>query len=262
MYYPLPALLIVSPLALLPVVLARIVFIAISAGLFTFAITRDGYGRLPVLLSISFVTAVEFVQWPMLLGAAMLIPGLGWVAVAKPNLGIAMAAYASTGRSLVIMLVSAVLLTAVSLVVMPNWPAEWLRHIRAAAHFVAPVARPFGFLLLAVLLRWRRPEARLLAALACVPHTPSFYDHVLVFLVPQTSREALSLTVLTFAVYFAVAFAPPFHSYQEWGDFVGTATVLLIYLPAVVMVLRRPNEGTSHYLARLAGRIPTPWKRS
>jgi hypothetical protein len=103
--------------------------------------------------------------------------------------------------------------------------------------------RPAGVLLLATLLRWRRPEARLLAALACVPQTPGFYDHVLVFVVPQTTRESLVLAVMTFAVYFAVAFASPFDTFQQWGDFVANATLVFIYAPAAIMVLRRPNEG-------------------
>jgi hypothetical protein len=96
-----------------------------------------------------------------------------------------------------------------------------------------------------VLAKWRRPEARLLAALACVPQTPTFYDHVFVFVVPRTSRETLVLVVLTFAVYFAVAFAPTFTTFQQWGDFVAAATILFVYAPAVIMVLRRPNEGAA-----------------
>jgi hypothetical protein len=244
LYYPLPAVIIVAPLGLVPVVVARIVFSAVSAGLFTLAITRDGFGRLPVLLSISFVTAIELVQWSPLLAAGALLPWLSWIAVAKPNLGVAMAAHASSWRPLTIMLVGSALLVGASLVLLPTWPVEWWHNVRSAPHFVAPVMRPAGFLLLTVLARWRRPEARLLAALACVPKTPTFYDHVLVFLVARTTKESLLLVVLTFVVYFAVAFAAPFSTFQQWGDFVANATLVLVYAPAVIMVLRRPNEGT------------------
>ena len=256
LYYPAPAILIVSPLGLLPVVAARAIFTAISSGLFAYAITREGYARLLLLLSISFVTAVELVQWSPLLTAAMLMPSAAWLAVAKPNLGAAMAAYAASRWVLVVMIVGAVVLTAVSLFVLPTWPREWWNNVRSAPHFVAPILRPAGFLLLAVLVRWRRPEARLLAALACVPQTPTFYDHVFVFVAARTAREALILVVLTFVVYFAVAFASPFDTFQQWGDFVANATIVLIYAPAVIMVLRRPNDGpVPTVIERLATRI-------
>jgi hypothetical protein len=44
-------------------------------------------------------------------------------------------------------------------------------------------------------------------------------------------------------VYFAVAFASPFTTFQQWGDFVATATMVCVYAPATLMVLRRPNDG-------------------
>lgn len=244
LYYPAPAILVVAPLGLVSVVAARAIFTAISTGLFAYAITRHGYDRLLLLLSISFVTAVELVQWSPLLTAAMLLPSAAWLAVAKPNLGAAMAAYASSRRVFVTMIAGGVLLVAASILMLPTWPREWWDNVRSAPHFIAPVVRPAGFLLLAVLARWRRPEARLLAALACVPQTPTFYDHVLVFVVARSAREALVLVVLTFVVYFAVAFAAPFDTFQQWGNFVANATMALIYAPAVIMVLRRPNEGT------------------
>jgi hypothetical protein len=246
----------VSPLGLVGVVAARAIFASISAGLFAYAITRDGFGRLPALLSISFVTAVELVQWSPLLAAGTLIPALGWVAVAKPNLGAAMAAHSSSKRALVIMIGGGVLLTAASFVVMPHWLRPWWQNVRSAPHFVAPIMRPAGFLLLAVLTRWRRPEARLLAVLACVPQTPTFYDHVLVFLVPKTTRESLVLAVCTLAVYFAVAFAAPFNTFEQWGNFVAMCTIGFVYAPAAMMVLRRPNDGPAPaFVERVMGRL-------
>jgi hypothetical protein len=186
----------------------------------------------------------------------MLLPSVAWVAVAKPNLGAAMAAYSLSRQVLVIMIVGAAILVVASLVVLPGWPREWWTNVRSAPHFVAPIMRPAGFLLLAAVARWRRPEARLLAALACIPQTPTFYDHVLVFVVARTARESLVLVVLTFAVYFAVGFAGPFDTFQQWGDFVANATNALIYAPAVIMVLRRPNEGmVPPFLDRMVARL-------
>jgi hypothetical protein len=243
LYYPLPAIILAAPLGLIPVVAARVVFASLSAGLLAYALTRDGYQRLLLLLSISFVTAVELVQWSPLLTAAMMMPALAWTAVTKPNIGVAMAAYSTSRTTLIVMIVGALILLAISFAIQPAWPIAWWKNVRSAPHFVAPIMRPAGFLLLAVLAKWKRPEARLLAALACVPQTPTFYDHVLVFVVPRTSRESLILVIGTFAVYFGVAFASPFNTFQQWGDFVATATMAFVYAPATLMVLRRPNEG-------------------
>ena len=243
LYYPLPAIVLAAPLGLIPVVAARMVFASLSAGLLAFALTRDGYHRLLLLLSISFVTAVELVQWSPLLTAAMMMPALAWTAVAKPNIGAAMAAYSTSRTTLIVMVAGSLILLAISFAIQPTWPIAWWKNVRSAPHFVAPIMRPAGFLLLAVLAKWKRPEARLLAALACVPQTPTFYDHVLVFVVPRTSRESLILVVGTFVVYFAVAFGSPFSTFQQWGDFVATATMACVYAPAALMVLRRPNEG-------------------
>ena len=256
LYYPLPAILIASPLGLLPIIAARVIFAAASAGSLAFALSRDGYARLLSFLSISLVTAVELVQWSPLLTAGMLLPALAWTGVAKPNLGAAMAAYWSSRWTVIVMAIGSAALIAISFLIQPNWAEEWWANVRSAPHFVAPILRPGGILLLVVLAKWRRPEARLLAALACVPQTPTFYDHVFVFVVPRTTRETLALVVLTFAVYFAVAFAPPFTTFQQWGDFVAAATILFVYAPAVIMVLRRPNEGAApRVLEWLAARV-------
>jgi hypothetical protein len=65
----------------------------------------------------------------------------------------------------------------------------------------------------------------------------------MVFLVPKTTRESLVLAASTLVVYFAVAFSAPFETFRQWGDFVAMATIVLVYAPAAIMVLRRPNEG-------------------
>ena len=243
LYYPLPAVILATPLAPLPVVAARAVFAGVSAALLAWAITRDGFARWPLFLSISFVTAIELTQWSPLLTAAMLMPSLGWLAVTKPNLGAVMAAHAESNRTLFILVGGSLALLVVSFAVQPGWVGDWLEKVRSAPHFKAPVVRPFGVVLLLALLRWRRPEARLLAALALVPQTPTFYDHVFVFAVARTFRESLALTVCTFVVFFVIGFNAPLPSFDAWGDLLARATVYLIYLPALVMVLRRPNTG-------------------
>lgn len=243
LYYPLPAVIVVTPLAPLPVVAARAAFAGVSAALLAWAITRDSFARWPLFLSISFVTAVELSQWSPLLTAAMLMPSLGWLAVTKPNLGAAMAAQARSNRALAVLVLGSIALVVASFVILPGWFGRWMELVRSAPHFKAPVTRPLGFLVLLALVRWRRPEARLLAALAIVPQTPTFYDHVFVFAVPRTFRESLLLTCCTFGVFFVIGVNAPLPSFDAWGDLLARTTVYLIYLPALVMVLRRPNEG-------------------
>jgi len=252
LYYPLPAIVLAAPLGLLPVLAARVVFAGGSAALVAYGISREGFARWPLFISISFITAVELCQWSNLQLAAMLIPALGWVAVAKPNIGVSMFAQLRSDKSAVIMIAGALTLTLVSFAVLPDWPRQWIENVRSAPHFKSPLLRPGGFLLLLALLRWRRPEARLLAALAIVPQTPGFYDHVLVFAATRTFREALTLSALTLAVFFGVVFLSPERTLAVWGELVGRLTVWLVYLPALAMILRRPNEGE---LPRSVGRL-------
>lgn len=242
LYYPMPALVMAAPLGLLPVVLARMVFAGVSSALLAFAITRDGFSRWPLFISLAFVVNVELVQWSSLMAAAALIPALSWTAVAKPNIGVAIAASAQSVRSIAIMAGGALLLTGASFAILPDWVSQWLANVRSAGHFQPLLVRPGGFLVLAALLRWRRPEARLLVALAATPLTPTFYDPVMLFLVARTFREALVLALGSLALYFVVAFAAPAPNLEDWGAVVATASVWLLYLPCVFMVLRRPNR--------------------
>jgi hypothetical protein len=52
-----------------------------------------------------------------------------------------------------------------------------------------------GFVALLGLFRWRRPEARLLVALACVPQTMLLYEALPPFLIPRTIGEVVVLLV-------------------------------------------------------------------
>jgi hypothetical protein len=242
LYYPMPALVLVAPLGLLPVVAARMVFAGLSAALLAFAITRDGFARWPLFISIPFMVNVELVQWSNLLTAAMLLPVLGGIAAAKPNIGLGMIAFANRARSIWAMGLGVAVLLAVSFLVLPSWLGFWLENARNAPHVTPLVLRPGGPLMVAALVRWRRPEARLLAALACTPLTPTFYDPTMLYLVTRTFREALILTVATFVLFFVVVFSGPIRTATQWGNIVATTSIWVLYLPCLIMVLRRPNE--------------------
>ena len=65
--YPLPALLLTVPFTLLPLWLARGVFVAIGAGAFAYVVTRRGRWTLYFLLSGAMLWSWIDVQWPPLL---------------------------------------------------------------------------------------------------------------------------------------------------------------------------------------------------
>jgi hypothetical protein len=256
LYYPLPALVVMAPLGLLPVIAARAILGFFSGSLLAWAITRDGWSRLPVFISVSFMVTLELGQWSALYAAAFFLPALGVIATAKPNFGAALGAAAYRVQSYLWLLFGAVLLLGISLVVQPGWYESWLGNVRAAPHFKPHVLRPLGFLLLLAALKWRRPEARWLLALALVPQAPSFYDQLLLCAVCLTSRESLVFAASTVVLFFYVGFNTPQPDYESWGRLVGNGTLWICYFPALIMVLRRPNEGAlPPFLERAVDRL-------
>ncbi len=151
----------------------------------------------------------------------------------------------------------AIALTAVSVLVWPTWPWAWLPNLREATYTIAPVTLTGGGLALLALWKWRRPEARLLATMACVPHTMLPYETLPLFLVPQTWREAC---VLLAGTAFAVALhrtGEPYVSPEAWVAASGGWIIWCVYLPCLVMVLRRPNVGDAPFVDVLLRR----WQR-
>jgi hypothetical protein len=243
LYYPLPALLAVAPLGLLPVLAARAIFAGLSAALLAWGATQDGWQRLPIFISVSFMVTVELGQWSSLFVAAYFLPAIAAVGIAKPNLALALAAGKEGWRPLAWLVGGAFALVVVSLIVQPGWHEPWLRNLREAQHFRAPVLRPLGFLLLLAAVKWRRPEARWLLALSIVPLPPSFYDQLLLAAVCMTARESLIFAASTVVLFFYVGFNTPQPDYLSWGRLVGNGTVWICYFPALIMVMRRRNEG-------------------
>src|SRR6476661_7814404 len=167
--YPFPAVLVGAPIALVPWRVADVLFVMLSAGLLAFAVQRRG--PLPSaffpLIAPPTIYALALSQWSPLLTGAALLPAAGWLLACKPTIG---AAYAAAWPSKS-MLIGVVVFTAISVLLRPSWIGEWWTNIRTLTHPVAPIVLPGGFLVAAALWRWRRAEARLLVALACVPQT-------------------------------------------------------------------------------------------
>lgn len=252
LYYPLPSLVAMLPLALLPLPAARLVFVGLSAGLLTYAVMRDGVHRLWILASGSFFAAVASVQWSPLLTAAFLLPWLAPVVVMKPNIGAALTAATPERRFYAAGLIGGGGVVLLSFALDPQWVSRWLGALQGAPHFTPPVLLWGGPIILVALSRWRRPEARLLLAMACVPHTTVAYEALPLLLVAKNWRESILLAALSLGVLISqfvldtrIYMDAPgaTAAFENWVRTVGTLSVALLYLPATIMVLRRPNEG-------------------
>jgi hypothetical protein len=237
LFYPLPALFVFVPLAWLPAPVAAGVFMAISTALLVFGLTRDGYGRLPLLASVPFLNSVIWPQWAPLIAAAALLPALMPLVLAKPSIGLAAFAARGTWRSGLIC--AAVL--GFSVLVLPSWPLDWLAAIRRHGGLVPLLYLP-GPLVLVALVRWRDWRGRLLAMLAIVPQIS--YDSLLAWLVPQTFRQSAALTLLSWCAVFTWGPANRAGIVSESLSWVSA----WIYLPACAMLLA-PD------IARLARRF-------
>lgn len=235
LYYPLPALLLISPLTLLSETYAQAIFVGVGMGALAFA----GYGS-PLLIACISASAIANVitgQWSSLITASALIPVLGFLWVCKPSAGLSIAAGYSSSLSLGLALLGLL----VSFAVWPGWVAVWMGALEHAVHRPL-ILRPGGFVLLLALLRWRRPEARVLVVLALVPQTGALYDTVPLFLIPRTKWEAYGLVALS-DIFAVTAYLNTGHRSlvdalaQTWPWLFA-----LLYLPALAMVLSRPRR--------------------
>lgn len=258
MFYPATAMVVAAPFAMLPQLVATVVFVGISTALLAYAITADGWYRLPLFLSSAFVVATQAAQWSPLITAALCIPSLAWVFAAKPNLGLALVATSIELRPIKVAIIGGLILLALSVLWFPSWPINWLQSIRSINHMHLPIMLPGGAFVLLALLRWRRPEARLIVALACVPQTNSWYEALPLFLVPATYTESLVLSLVSgLGVLFQFRFMNA-GSEAEYNRIVGILMVAFIYLPSTLLVLRRPNEGQLPFFLGMFPRRESP----
>ena len=228
--YPLPALLVIAPFAWLPLAASGGVFLGIASALLAYALLRDGYRRLPIFMGAPFVMAVSLGQWSPLITAAALESNLGFVFAAKPNLGLPAWIYRPTVRAVV----AGLGLVALSLAILPSWPLDWYHNISSRPEKFSPIRTAAGPLLLIAAFRWRRPESRLLLAMACVPQALFFYDQLILGLIPRTFRQSLIFSLATFALLLTW-----FHRLGPGDYYVQKAVpyALGIYFVALVLVL-------------------------
>lgn len=242
-FYPLTAAVLVLPLALLPVIPAGILFIAITSFLLAFVSTRTGYQRLPMFFSMPFVWSCYLVQVAPLLTAAMLAPILSGAMCVKPNLGLGVLVYRPRLRYAII---GSAILTGIAFAFVPSWPMDWFREVtaRPSGFYRSPVTLRGGLLLLIAVIRWRQPEARLLLVMSFIPQNFTFVDQLPLWLVARTFKESLSLAMLSWLGLLAIRFLlPPSIAPINAMLITGPVQLVICYMPCLIMVLRRPNEG-------------------
>ena len=247
LYYPLPAVLVLTPLTLVPLPAARLIFVAIVGSLFGFAVAslRSTRWRYLILLSREYFECVTLAHWTPLFYAMWFIPALNVAAIAKPTIGAAMVTARATRAALAWAVVGGAALLALSLFLQPGWIGSWWAVVNTADHFSSPLLRPGGFLLLAALLRWRVPEGRLLLALSLPPQTPSFYDPLLLFLVARKTIDFGFLVAMGWLAQLATGFFGPFLTMRSAIALLGKLSVWFLYLPALIVVLARPRQPRS-----------------
>jgi hypothetical protein len=235
LYYPLPAVLMAVPFAWLPLVLARTVYGVAVGALFGAALQGQPWWRWSVLLSGAYVYAALRAQPNQALLAAALMPTLGGLFTMKPNSGLVLfAAYPSRKA-----VVGSIAILAVSLTILPRWPIEWHQAVHGTLVIQPAIQRPWGWLLLLGLVRWREPRGRLLAALAVVPLNSLPHETLALCLIPASGAEmaiyCLGTWIATAATMEARLVAPTLEAAQRlvWPWLLGA-----VYLPMLVCVLR------------------------
>jgi hypothetical protein len=241
MYYPIMAAVPLIPLTVVPLPVARAIFAGCSTAAFAYAMTRRTWWGLTFLVSGGFLYAWASCQWTTLMVAAVGIPALRPLWVAKPSTGLASAAWLTGRRPILQAVVGALALTAIGFALDPVWVSSWLQAIGRAGHISAPVMRPFGWLLLLAALRWRQPSGRALLAIALLPQNTMPHEALPVSLFARSPREILALATCSWiAAWYVVSHSrPPYSATVATG---WPAMLLLVFLPALVLVLRRPSD--------------------
>ena len=261
LYYPMPALLLYLPFATRNFLLGSALFSGVGAALFAFAISRKGLHRLWLCGSMPFVMALHFGQWSTFITVAALLPVLGLLLTAKPNIGLPVVV-AKPHRFVII---GCTAIMVVSLLLFPQWPLAWIRNVTGPFQSTAPHPVPLlqagslGFLLVLALWRWRRFEARLLFGMACVTQLPFWADQLPLAIVPETKREVIWTVIIGgLGICAYQLFAPKVAYYVPVMQPYALACT---YLPALAIVLMRDNVGRMpDLIERVAAHLPA-WLR-
>ena len=235
---------------------ASTAFVFVSAALLVWGATHDGWHRLPMFPSIAFLTSATLAQWSILMTAVVYLPWLAFIAAAKPQNAAPPVGSSTDRRTYLSALIGGGVLLLLSFLMLPSWLRDWWGLLGSTDNFIPPLMRFGGPLILVVLLRWRRPEAWLILIAACMPQTWPPYNGLILFTVARTYREFSLLSIVSSASWIVFAwFAEGLSDAQERVWMSGILN-LFGYLPAALMVIRRPNEGAGPlWLSRILGNL-------
>jgi hypothetical protein len=266
LYYPLPAVLLFTPLAPFPLLVSRVFVAAIGGGLLAYGIARWDARGLVVFLSHAFYVNAWYAQWTPLLVAMWYLPSLAALIAAKPTIGFAMLFGVTELRRVRPGLVVAAILLGIAFMVRPTWISDWRAALQSNTHLRPWVTVPGGAMLLLALLRWRRWEARLLAAFAIIPQTFHPLATLPMVLLPGSLPGKATIAALTFLPNWVLV-REPFGSRlatataEEQIGMFGTIVLWTVLVPTLFFVLRLPNQGpVPGRVERLVAHWPT-WLR-
>jgi hypothetical protein len=222
----LPVALFVFPLIVLDRSLAASGVIGLSTALLVWGLLRQGeHWRLMLLLSFPFWQCVQVANWTILLVAVAFSPRWYPLLLVKPHaaipVGFARFSWPGVALGGVIAIVSFLLL--------PDWPLRWWA--TATTYSGGPLILQFSpaVLTFLALLRWRSEAARYLVLCALAP-LRAFYDYLLLFVLPQTPRQLITLVIGSWIAYFGWFFMPAIDAAMP--------IFIFLYLPCLVWVLR------------------------
>lgn len=249
--YPITVGLVGLPFVWMPLHVAGPAFVGVSCSLLAFVMTRISWTPLLVFLSGSMLLTIVAAQSSPLFAAGVFAPWLTWVGVFKPNIGLAMLAYRPSWKTIGIM----ALITGVSVVTYPWWPREWIAAVRQSPHYLPAWRTPGGIILMLSVVRWRRPEARLLFAMSVLPTSPIVYEALPLAAIATTKREYLIFALGTNVAWsFTIGRSIQQPDFFAWSR---PSLLWLVYVPLLLMVLRRPNVGAlPELLERWVARLP------
>lgn len=256
--YPIHSGLLVLPLGFLSAADFASAFVWISAFIFVLAATDVDWKFLPVIFSAPFFVSAYQGQWTILATAGYLVPSLAIFYTAKPSLGLALFAANPSRHTIISALGGGLLVALIGMAMFPEWPIEWVKIVANARHQWIPIMHIAGLVTPLALLRWRRPEARMIFFLACVPHTMLWYDTLPLLLVGLTFRESLILSLMSWV---------PLAAQLGTGEFVPmniTQYILYGFVPSLILVLLRPNVAPDEIrgASRLVPAHLNPWRRT
>lgn len=181
--YPLPAAFFAVPFLHLHPEAAAATFYGVSSFLLAFGLSRNDYIRLRAFAAYPFWAGLLTAQWSAIIAAGAFFPILLPVTMAKPQVGLPVFLTFFSRRGLFFCL----LLGAITLIVLPQWPWLWLGQARYYQYFIPVLVFP-GPLLLLSLFRYRHRDAWLLLLSALMPQR-WFYDAFLLWFIPKSRRE-------------------------------------------------------------------------